>query len=144
VRGHSVVSQCCRFSSVLCSPSPSSAGHAPVGVASDSEQVIDGDARLALLMIAGCANNGSSSATSSEHYNKGSCLITNRIEKCTGPEGPVIATGFITKTVWQPAQAREACEMLEEVFGLVPTSELHLLPIGGAIALPGCLLGQIP
>jgi hypothetical protein len=57
--------------------------------------------------------------------------------------GPAIT---VLEGTTEPATAnpRAACKILQEVFGSVPASELHLLPIGGAIALPGCLVGQIP
>jgi hypothetical protein len=36
------------------------------------------------------------------------------------------------------------CSWLETIFGKVPPSDLHLLPLRGAILLSGCLVGQIP
>jgi hypothetical protein len=35
------------------------------------------------------------------------------------------------------------CNWLGTIFGKVPPSHLHLLPLRGAILLPGCLVGQI-
>lgn len=78
-----------------------------------------------------------------------------------------VATSFLTNTLWHsiPAGERQilaplgqvqiiflapgsdpkgACKTLETIFGTIPPSELHLLPVEAAILLPGCLVGQMP
>lgn len=38
---------------------------------------------------------------------------------------------------------KSECNWLERIFGEVPPADLHLLPLRGAVLLPGCLVGQI-
>jgi hypothetical protein len=86
-------------------------------------------------------DNGPTATTPPTYPGGAQVLFVAPSSGTTGFNSPLLPVAQLSQAA--QSDPRAACNTIEELYGAVPESYLHRLPIAASIYLPGCLIGQI-